>query len=72
MGWREKNVTKNLEASIDLPYGNILATSTDGKSLGDSRRILLVAAARMQNTGQVLGLDAKASPTTRAQEKHRR
>ncbi len=62
MGWREKNATKNLEASIDLPYGNVLATSTDGKPLGDSRRILLVAAARMQNTGQVLGLDAKGFP----------
>ncbi|GAT32576.1 hypothetical protein TSACC_2975 [Terrimicrobium sacchariphilum] len=62
MGWREKNTTKNLEAAIDLPYGNVLATSTDGQPLGDSRRILLVAAARMQNTGQVLGLDAKGFP----------
>jgi len=62
MGWREKNSTRNLEASIDLPYGNILATSTDGRALGDSRRILLVAAARMQNTGQALGLDAKGFP----------
>jgi hypothetical protein len=59
MGWRPENKAKNLQASIDVPYGNVLATATDGKDLGDSRRILLVATGRMQNTGQKLGADPK-------------
>ncbi|HSI85749.1 MAG TPA: sugar-binding protein [Candidatus Methylacidiphilales bacterium] len=63
MGWRKGNKTKNLEASVDVPYGNVLATGVDGKSLNDSKRILLVAAGRMQNTGQIIGPDAKGFPS---------
>lgn len=59
MGWRPENRTQNLEATVGAAYGNVLATATDGKNLGDSSRILLVAAGRMQNTGQKLGLDPK-------------
>jgi hypothetical protein len=55
MGWRDKNETRNLSAKIDLPYGNVLATSMDNQPLSSSKRVLLVAAARVQNTGQVVG-----------------
>ncbi len=57
MGWRENNATSNLTCTVDVPYANVLATSADGKSLAESRRMLLVAAGRMQNTGQELGQD---------------
>ena len=59
MGWRPENRTRDLQASVDVPYGNVLATAADGQDLRDSRRILLVATGRMQNTGQQLGLDPK-------------
>lgn len=59
MGWRSENRTQNFQATIDVAYGNVLATATDSKDLGDSNRILLVATGRMQNTGQQLGADPK-------------
>jgi hypothetical protein len=55
MGWRDKNETRNLSAKIDLPYGNVLASSMDNQPLSTSKRVLLVASARVQNTGQTLG-----------------
>lgn len=55
IGWRPENRTSALTATIDEPYGNILAASADRKPLDESRRILLVATARIQNTGMELG-----------------
>ncbi len=54
-GWRPENKTSALSLKLLQPYGNVLATSTDGKPLNVSERILLAAAGRIQNTGQVNG-----------------
>jgi len=52
MGWRPTNATANLNCTIDSPYGNVLITSADGKDLGESHRLLLVATGRTENTGE--------------------
>ena len=54
-GWRADNTARNLSCKLDSPYGNVLLTSADNKPIADSRRLLLVAAAGMQNTGQAFG-----------------
>ncbi|HBC88703.1 MAG TPA: hypothetical protein DCZ94_17305 [Lentisphaeria bacterium] len=56
-GWRADNSTKNLRCKVDNPYANVLITSTDGKPVSESKRMLLVATGRNQNTGQELGKD---------------
>lgn len=55
MGWRKSNKTSNLECTTANPYANVLATSADNLPLGKSKKILLVAVGRMQNTGEILG-----------------
>lgn len=50
-GFRENNATDNLVVDLDRPYGAIALTSTDGEPIERSKRMLLVAAGRIQNTG---------------------
>ncbi|OGV55550.1 MAG: hypothetical protein A2X45_01920 [Lentisphaerae bacterium GWF2_50_93] len=57
VGWRGENSTKNLKCKTDNPYANVLITSADGKPVSESKRMLLVAAGRNQNSGQELGKD---------------
>lgn len=57
MGWRDNNATSNLKCDIDVPYGNVMITSADTKPLAQSKRMLLIAAGRMQNTEQQVGLN---------------
>ena len=54
-GWRPGNAVRNLSCQLDAPYGNVLLTSADNRPIAESRRLLLVAAAGMQNTGAALG-----------------
>ncbi|MGI5869320.1 MAG: sugar-binding protein [Kiritimatiellia bacterium] len=56
-GWRAENKADNFACKVEAPYGNILVTSADGRPIFVSRRLLLVAAGRMQNTGQQYAAD---------------
>jgi len=56
-GWRQPDATRNLALTVEAPYANVLVTSADGQPLGASGRMLLVAAGRMQNTGEEIGKD---------------
>ena len=55
MGWRKSNVTADLECSTENPYANVVATAADNVPLSQSKKILLVAVGRMQNSGEKLG-----------------
>lgn len=55
IGWRPENKTRDLEIKVQNPYAHVLLTSADGKPLREAERMLLVAAARMQNEGQENG-----------------
>ncbi|MDF3128463.1 cellulase family glycosylhydrolase [Kiritimatiellaeota bacterium B1221] len=50
-GLREENRTDNLSVQLDRPYGSISLSSADDQPIAQSRRMLLVAAGRIQNTG---------------------
>lgn len=63
MGWRKSNVTSSMECKTENPYANVMATATDNVPLNESKKILLVAVGRMQNTGEILG-DNKAGQYT--------
>ncbi|MBC2602800.1 sugar-binding protein [Puniceicoccus vermicola] len=52
-GLRPTNATDNLATQLDRPYGTIALTSTDGAPIAKSKRMLMVAAGRIQNTGTV-------------------
>ncbi len=56
-GWRGENSARNLKCKVDNPYANVLITSTDGKPVSESKRMILVATGRSQNTGQEIGKD---------------
>ncbi|WP_269538865.1 sugar-binding protein [Cerasicoccus fimbriatus] len=60
-GFRQKNQTDNLEVELVRPYGVVALTSADGEPIENSKRMLLVAAGRVQNTDTeyVTGEDGK-------------
>lgn len=57
-GFRSENRCANLSVTLDRPYGVVALTSADGKPISRSRRMLLVATARIQNTGTTHTVDA--------------
>ncbi|HBR95747.1 MAG TPA: hypothetical protein DEA90_16440 [Opitutae bacterium] len=56
-GLRSENKTDNLTVQLDRPYATVGLTSTDGQAIAQSRRMLLVATARIQNTGTTFEKD---------------
>lgn len=56
-GLRSENRTDNLSVQLARPYGVVSLTSTDNQPITQSRRMLLVAAARIQNTGTTFEKD---------------
>tara|TARA_R100000027_G_scaffold2734_2_gene2655 strand:+ start:2215 stop:6240 length:4026 start_codon:yes stop_codon:yes gene_type:complete len=56
-GLREENATDNLTVELERPYGTVALTSADDLPIPESRRMLLVAAGRIQNTGTTFKKD---------------
>jgi hypothetical protein len=52
--------TRSLQVTLESDFGTVMLSSLDGKPLGASRRMLLTAVGRCQNTGFVLQQDAPA------------
>ncbi len=56
-GVRSQNQTDNLSVQLDRPYAAISLSSADNQPIAQSRRMLLVAAGRIQNTGTTFEKD---------------
>ena len=52
IGYRTANTTSNLAVRVDTAYAAIALTSSDALPIASSKRLLLVAAGRVSNTGQ--------------------